>query len=94
MLGPTARQDHDPGDHRGLRTPDAGTVQVLGTDVIAHPSTVKERIGVQLQATALPPSPRSRAVQLFAALYQRSRPVEEVIEEFNLERRPTPTPTS
>ena len=69
----------------GLRTPDAGTVQVLGTDVIAHPSTVKERIGVQLQATALPPFTKVReAVQLFAALYQRSRPVEEVIEEFNL----------
>jgi ABC-2 type transport system ATP-binding protein len=69
----------------GLRRPDAGTVQVLGTDVIAHPSTVKERIGVQLQATALPPFTKVReAVQLFAALYQRSRPVEEVIEEFNL----------
>jgi ABC-2 type transport system ATP-binding protein len=69
----------------GLRTPDAGTVQVLGTDVIAHPSTVKERIGVQLQATALPPFTKVReAVQLFAALYQRSRPVEEVIAEFNL----------
>ena len=69
----------------GLRTPDAGTVQVLGTDVIAHPGTVKERIGVQLQATALPPFTKVReAVQLFAALYQRSRPVAEVIEEFNL----------
>ncbi len=58
---------------------------MLGTDVIAHPSTVKERIGVQLQATALPPFTKVReAVQLFAALYQRSRPVDEVIEEFNL----------
>jgi ABC-2 type transport system ATP-binding protein len=69
----------------GLRTPDAGTVQVLGTDVVAHPGTVKERIGVQLQATALPPFTKVReAVELFAALYQRSRPVNEVIEEFNL----------
>ena len=38
----------------GLRFPDAGRVSVLGTDVLAHPGTVKERIGVQLQATALP----------------------------------------
>ena len=69
----------------GLRTPDAGSVQVRGTDVIAHPSSVKERIGVQLQATALPPFTKVReAVQLFAALYQRARPVDEVIEEFNL----------
>jgi ABC-2 type transport system ATP-binding protein len=72
----------------GLRTPDAGTVRVLGTDVIAQPSTVKERIGVQLQATALPPFTKVReAVQLFAALYQRSRPVAEVIAEFNLEEK-------
>ena len=72
----------------GLRVPDAGTVQVLGTDVIAHPSTVKERIGVQLQATALPEFTKVReAVELFAALYRRSRPVNEVIEEFNLEEK-------
>ncbi|MGD1054137.1 MAG: ABC transporter ATP-binding protein, partial [Candidatus Dormibacteria bacterium] len=69
----------------GLRTPDAGSVDVLGTDVLAHPGTVKERIGVQLQATALPPFTKVReAVELFAALYRRSRPVREVIEEFNL----------
>jgi ABC-2 type transport system ATP-binding protein len=69
----------------GLRLPDAGTVRVLGTDVLAHPETVKERIGVQLQATALPVFTKVReAVQLFAALYQRSRPVAEVIEEFSL----------
>ena len=72
----------------GLRVPDAGTVQVLGTDVIAHPSTVKDRIGVQLQATALPEFTKVReAVELFAALYRRSRPVNEVIEEFNLEEK-------
>jgi ABC-2 type transport system ATP-binding protein len=69
----------------GLRVPDAGAVQVLGTDVLAHPETVKERIGVQLQATALPPFTKVReAVELFAALYRRARPVAEVIEEFNL----------
>ena len=72
----------------GLRIPDAGSVQVLGTDVLAHPGTVKERIGVQLQATALPPFTKVReAVELFAALYQRSRPVNEVIEEFKLEEK-------
>ena len=69
----------------GLRTPDAGSVHVLGTDVLAHPQTVKERIGVQLQATALPQFTKVReAVELFAALYRKARPVDEVIEEFNL----------
>ena len=69
----------------GLRTPDAGSVHVLGTDVLAHPKTVKERIGVQLQATALPQFTKVReAVELFAALYRKARPVAEVIDEFNL----------
>jgi len=69
----------------GLRVPDAGAVQVLGTDVLAHPETVKERIGVQLQATALPQFTKVReAVELFAALYRSARPVAEVIDEFNL----------
>jgi ABC-2 type transport system ATP-binding protein len=72
----------------GLRTPDAGSVHVLGTDVIAHPQTVKERIGVQLQATALPDFTRVReAVELFAALYRRARRTAEVMEEFNLEEK-------
>ncbi|HYA00889.1 MAG TPA: ABC transporter ATP-binding protein [Candidatus Binatia bacterium] len=69
----------------GLRSPDAGSVRVLGTDVLAHPAAVKERIGVQLQATALPVFTRVReAVELFASLYPRSRPVQEVMDEFNL----------
>jgi ABC-2 type transport system ATP-binding protein len=72
----------------GLRTPDAGQVRVLGTDVLAHPGTVKERIGVQLQATALPEFTKVReAIDLFAALFRRARPTDEVIEEFNLEEK-------
>ena len=69
----------------GLRSPDAGEVNVLGTDVLAHPNTVKERIGVQLQATALPDFTRvHEAIELFSALFRRARPTGEVIEEFNL----------
>jgi ABC-2 type transport system ATP-binding protein len=72
----------------GLRTPDSGTVQVLGTDVLAHPGTVKERIGVQLQATALPDFTKVReAIELFAALYRRARPTAELLAEFNLEEK-------
>lgn len=39
----------------GLRKPDAGTVRVLGMDVIRDAARVKARIGVQLQTTALYP---------------------------------------
>src|SRR5688572_28920303 len=38
----------------GLRTPDAGSVTLVGIDVVRHPRAVKRRIGVALQATALP----------------------------------------
>jgi len=69
------------------------TFQVLGTDVIAHPSTVKERIGDQLQATALPEFTKVReAVELFAAALPAVAAAERVIEEFNLEEKATPTP--
>ena len=72
----------------GLRTADQGSVRVLGTDVRAHPAAVKERIGVQLQATALPEFTTVReAVELFSALYRHSRPTAEVMEEFNLEEK-------
>jgi len=37
----------------GLRTPDAGEIQVAGIDVIRDPVAVKRVIGVQLQTTAL-----------------------------------------
>jgi hypothetical protein len=38
----------------GLRDIDSGTAVVLGTDITEHAVEVKRRIGVQLQATALP----------------------------------------
>jgi ABC-2 type transport system ATP-binding protein len=38
----------------GLRTPDAGTIRVLGLDPQADRDKVHEFVGVQLQAGALP----------------------------------------
>jgi ABC-2 type transport system ATP-binding protein len=69
----------------GLRVPDAGTATVLGSDVVRDARTIKARIGVQLQATALPPLTKVReAIDLFGALYPISRPTAEVIKEFDL----------
>jgi ABC-2 type transport system ATP-binding protein len=74
----------------GLRVPDAGTARVLGTDVAGNPRAVKERIGVQLQVTALPGYTTVReAIQLFAALYRHRRPVAELLKEFDLEQKAT-----
>ena len=69
----------------GLRTPDGGSATVLGHDVVRDARAIKARIGVQLQATALPPLTRVReAVDLFGALYPSARDTDELLEEFDL----------
>jgi ABC-2 type transport system ATP-binding protein len=72
----------------GLRVPDAGSARVLGTDVAGNPRAVKERIGVQLQLTAVPDFTTVReAIQLFGSLYERSRPAADLLREFDLEQK-------
>jgi ABC-2 type transport system ATP-binding protein len=64
----------------GLRVPDEGKVWVLGHNPFREPSAVKERIGVQLQATSLPSYLRVREVlELFGSFYRRHRPAEELL---------------
>ena len=54
----------------GLRAPDAGTVRVLGCDLRADPAAVRQRVGVQLQTTALYPRLTVREVlDLFRRFY-------------------------
>ena len=53
----------------GLRTPDAGEIEVAGIDVIRNPVSVKRLIGVQLQTTALFDHLSARElIELFSAL--------------------------
>ncbi|MDQ6856268.1 MAG: ABC transporter ATP-binding protein [Candidatus Dormibacteraeota bacterium] len=69
----------------GLRIPDAGTATVLGSDVVREARAIKARIGVQLQATALPPLTKVReAIDLFGALYPSARATADLIKEFDL----------
>jgi ABC-2 type transport system ATP-binding protein len=69
----------------GLREPDAGRATVLGSDVVRDARAIKARIGVQLQATALPPLTKVReAIDLFGALYPTARPTADLIREFDL----------
>lgn len=69
----------------GLRDPDAGTASVLGHDVTHNATAIKTRIGVQLQATALPPYTKvHEAVELFTALYPIARAPQELMAEFDL----------
>src|SRR5438552_17809996 len=54
----------------GLRKADSGSGRVAGVEVFADPSGVKQRIGVQLQASAFPEHLTARdTVDFFAACY-------------------------
>jgi len=72
----------------GLRCADGGNIQICGIDARCDTSAMREKIGVQLQSTALPEHIRVReALQLFASFYQRSTPVAELIERFSLQEK-------
>ena len=69
----------------GLRTPDSGTVRVLGLDPATDPEAVRERVGVQLQSAALPNRMKVReAMAVFSAAYPRHTDPEVLLEEWGL----------
>jgi len=54
----------------GLRRPDGGTVRVLGLDPTTHAAALHERVGLQLQESAMPDRLRVReALDLYASFY-------------------------
>src|SRR2546430_2551897 len=56
----------------GLRTPDQGTISVLGLDPFRHVYKLQDRIGVQLQQAQLQKRIKVwEAVDLWASLYQK-----------------------
>ena len=72
----------------GLRRPDAGRVRVLGLDPRRDRYAVRERIGVQLQAAALPDALRvGEAVALFASFYPRTADPAEALRRVGLDDR-------
>jgi ABC-2 type transport system ATP-binding protein len=72
----------------GLRTPDGGKALVLGLDMTRDARKARQRIGVQLQATALPNfTTVVESIDLFASFYDHARPTSELLKEFDLEER-------
>jgi ABC-2 type transport system ATP-binding protein len=70
----------------GLRRPDRGRIEVLGMDHDTQSRQIKARVGVQLQATGLPPRLTVReVVDLFAQLFPRALPTGELLELVSLE---------
>jgi len=72
----------------GLRQPDLGRIEVLGMEHGARSRETKARIGAQLQTTGLYPRLTVRElVVLFARLFPRSLPADEVIELVGLQEK-------
>ncbi len=72
----------------GLREPDSGKVNVLGLDISRHATSVKQRIGVQLQTVSLYPRLTVRELlDLFGSFYSRRIPTEKLIDSVDLGER-------
>jgi ABC-2 type transport system ATP-binding protein len=74
----------------GLRKPDGGSVELLGLDPSEERLAVADRIGVQLQESALPPRLRvTEALNLFASFYERRADAGKLLDELGLTEKAT-----
>ncbi|MGY0063730.1 ABC transporter ATP-binding protein [Streptomyces sp. LZ34] len=70
----------------GLRTRDSGSVEVLGLDPERDAHEVRERTGLQLQTSALPPRIKVReALELFSSFYRKPGNWQQVLSRLGLE---------
>jgi ABC-2 type transport system ATP-binding protein len=69
----------------GLRTPDTGTIRVLGLDPRQDRDRLRELVGVQLQESEIPERMTVReAIELFAAFYADPEDPERLIDDLGL----------
>jgi ABC-2 type transport system ATP-binding protein len=69
----------------GLRTPDAGTVRVVGLDPQKDPEALHAVVGVQLQASALPGQLKvGEILDLFHSFYRDPADLEEIVDALRL----------
>lgn len=72
----------------GLRQIDSGIVRVLGLDPIKDRYQLRERIGIQLQTSALPDRIKVwEALDLFAAFYPQPLDWRKLVEQMGLEEK-------
>lgn len=70
----------------GYRSPDAGTVRVLGLDPIRQGQRLKQQIGMMLQQDGLYPGLKAQEVlNLYARFYQRPADVAALLERVGLQ---------
>ena len=69
----------------GLLQPTSGRTEVLGMDVRRQPKEIKERIGVQLQASAyFEYLTLTEILELFGSFYRRRLPAQQLLETVDL----------
>ena len=72
----------------GLRRAESGTVAVLGVAVPKHLDSIRHRMGIAMQKVALPSLLTvHEAVRLYAAVYPRSQPPDELLASVGLEEK-------
>ncbi|OFW56689.1 MAG: hypothetical protein A2V52_02490 [Actinobacteria bacterium RBG_19FT_COMBO_54_7] len=72
----------------GLRRANSGSARVLGLDSVKEISSIKERIGVQLQASAyFEHLTLEEILQLFGSFYHTAKDPHELLSLVNLEER-------
>jgi ABC-2 type transport system ATP-binding protein len=72
----------------GLTAPDAGTIRVLGLDPVRDRDALRERVGVQLQESALPDRLTvTEALTLYASFYENPVEPAELIDRLGLTHR-------
>jgi ABC-2 type transport system ATP-binding protein len=72
----------------GLKARDGGSISVFGEDPAARSSSIRGRIGVQLQQASLQDRLRvHEAVELFASLYENAEDPEKLLAEWGLTER-------
>ncbi|MFE7129542.1 ABC transporter ATP-binding protein [Streptomyces sp. NPDC057638] len=69
----------------GLRTPDSGSVSVLGFDPVKDRAEVRERLGVQPQESGFPDAIKvAEALELYSSFYRNPADWRELIELLGL----------
>ncbi|TVX94221.1 ABC transporter ATP-binding protein [Paenibacillus agilis] len=72
----------------GLLQPDQGNVQLLGLSWSSHAEKLKERIGVQLQTSAMfDLLTVEEHLDVFRSFYKRKRPVSDIMKLVNLQEQ-------
>ena len=72
----------------GLRTPDSGSISVLGLDPIRNRAEVRERLGVQLQESSFPDAIKvAEALELYSSFYRDPADWRELMELLGLTKK-------